>query len=74
MALAEALGRGPSDKELAMELGVPVNQVAHLKPVGTRTASLDAPIGDEGDSATFGEQIEPDERFRGIFEMQTGKN
>jgi len=57
MALAEELGREPTDEEVAMELDVPVNKVAHLKSVSVRPASLDAPIGDDGDSATFGEIV-----------------
>jgi RNA polymerase primary sigma factor len=57
MALAEDLGREPTDEEVAMELGVPVNKVAHLKSVSIRPASLDAPIGDDGDSGTFGEIV-----------------
>jgi len=57
MALAEELGREPSDEELAMELGVPVKKVAHLRSISIRAASLDAPIGDEGDSATLGEMV-----------------
>jgi RNA polymerase primary sigma factor len=56
-ALAERLGREPSDEELAMELGQPVNKVAHLKSVSIRPASLDAPLGDNGDSATLGETV-----------------
>jgi len=57
MALSEDLGREPTDEEIAMELGVPVNKVAHLKSVSIRPASLDAPIGDDGDSGTFGEIV-----------------
>jgi RNA polymerase primary sigma factor len=67
MALAEELGREPSDEELAMELDVPVHKVAHLKSVSIRPTSLDAPIGDEGDSATFGE-IVGDENALSPFE------
>ena len=57
MALAEEFGREPTDEEIAMELGVPVNKVAHLKSVSIRPASLDAPIGEDGDSGTFGEIV-----------------
>jgi RNA polymerase primary sigma factor len=57
MALAEELGREPSDEEVAMELGIPTHKVAHLKSVSIRPASLDAPISDDGDSATFGEIV-----------------
>jgi RNA polymerase primary sigma factor len=57
MMLSEKLGREPSDEEIAMELDIPVNKVAHLKSVSVRPTSLDAPIGEDGDSATFGEIV-----------------
>jgi RNA polymerase primary sigma factor len=40
-----------------MELQIPTNKVAHLKSVSVRPASLDAPIGEDGDSSTFGEIV-----------------
>ncbi len=73
MALAEEFGREPSDEELAMELGIPVNKVAHLKSVSIRPTSLDAPISDEGDSATFGE-IVGDENAVSPFENVRERN
>ncbi len=60
MALSEELGREPTDEEVAYELNVPVNKVAHLKSVSIRPASLDAPIGEDGESATFGDIIGDD--------------
>uniref|UniRef100_UPI00404B8817 sigma-70 family RNA polymerase sigma factor n=1 Tax=Cephaloticoccus sp. TaxID=1985742 RepID=UPI00404B8817 len=57
MVLTEELGREPTDEELARELQIPTSKVAHLKSVSVRPASLDAPVGDDGDSATFGEII-----------------
>jgi RNA polymerase primary sigma factor len=60
MALTEQLGREPTDEELAVELQIPTSKVAHLKSVSVRPASLDAPIGEEGDSATFGEIVGDD--------------
>jgi len=57
MALTEELGREPSDEEIAIELQIPTNKVAHLKSVSVRPASLDAPVGDAGDSTTFGEMV-----------------
>jgi RNA polymerase primary sigma factor len=57
MALAEEFGREPTDEELAMELGVQPCKVAHLKSVSIRPASLDAPIGEDGESGTFGEIV-----------------
>ncbi len=73
MALAEEFGREPSDEELAMELGIPTNKVAHLKSVSIRPTSLDAPINDEGDSATFGE-IVGDENAVSPFENVRERN
>ncbi len=57
MALTEELGREPSDEEIAIELQVPTSRVAHLKSVSVRPASLDAPIGENGDSGCFGEIV-----------------
>ena len=57
MALTEELGREPSDEEIAIELQVPTSRVAHLKSVSVRPASLDAPIGENGDSGSFGEIV-----------------
>lgn len=60
MALTEQLGREPTDEELAMELQVPTSKIAHLKSVSVRPASLDAPVGEDGDSSTFGEIVGDD--------------
>jgi len=57
MALTEELGREPTDEEIAIELQIPTNKVAHLKSVSVRPASLDAPVGDDSDSTTFGEMV-----------------
>ncbi len=47
--LAEALGREPTDSELAEEIGIPRNKLAMLKQASQRPSSLDAPLGeDEG--------------------------
>jgi len=55
-ALTEEFGREPSDEEVAAEVGMPVNKVAHLKSVSVRPASLDAPVGD-GDDTQFGDLV-----------------
>jgi RNA polymerase primary sigma factor len=71
MLLSERLGREPSDEELAVELQVPIAKVAHLKSVSVRPASLDAPIGDDSDSTTFGEVVGDDSAvspFEGLRE------
>ena len=54
--LAEALGREPTNSELAEELGIPRTKLAMLKQAAQRPASLDAPIG-EDDSSDFSDII-----------------
>nr|WP_082780960.1 RNA polymerase sigma factor RpoD/SigA [Cephaloticoccus primus] len=56
-ALTEEFGREPTDEEIARELQIPTSKVAHLKSVSVRPASLDAPVGEDSDSASFGEII-----------------
>ena len=73
MKLAEEYGREPTDEEVAMELNIPVNKVAHLKSVSIRPTSLDAPIGEDGDSATFGE-IVGDENATSPYENVRERN
>ena len=73
MALTEELGREPTDEEIAIELGIPTNKVAHLKSVSVRPASLDAPVGEESDSATFGDLV-GDENAISPFENLRAKN
>jgi RNA polymerase primary sigma factor len=73
MQISERLGREPTDEELAMELQIPTSKVAHLKSVSVRPASLDAPVGEDGDSATFGE-IVGDENAVSPFENLRDKN
>jgi len=54
--LAEELDREPTDEEIAYMMEMPVNKVAHLKSVSVRPSSLDAPVGEEGDTS-FGELV-----------------
>jgi RNA polymerase primary sigma factor len=54
--LADELDREPSDEEIAYLMDMPVNKVAHLKSVSIRPASLDAPVGEDGET-TFGELV-----------------
>jgi len=59
--LSHALGREPTTREIAEELGVPAAKVLDtLRSFAVTTVSLDAPLGDDGD-ATFADIIE-DER------------
>lgn len=54
--LAEELDREPTDEEIAYAMDMPVNKVAHLKSVSVRPSSLDAPVGEDGDTS-FGELV-----------------
>jgi len=56
LALAEVLGREPTNAELAIELGMTPGKVAHIRSVAIRPASLDAPVGDE-ESTSLGEIV-----------------
>ena len=72
-ALAEELGRDPTDEELAIELNLPVHKVAHLRSVSVQPASLDAPLGDTSDSSSLGEIVR-DENASSPFENLREKN
>ena len=77
MLLTEQLGREPTDEELAIELQIPTSKVAHLKSVSVRPASLDAPIGEAGDSTTFGEIVGDDNAvspFEGLREKNLSQD
>jgi len=56
MLLQEELGREPTNDEIALEMGMPVNKIAHLKTVSVRPTSLDAPVG-EDDDTEFGDLV-----------------
>jgi RNA polymerase primary sigma factor len=70
--LAEALGREPTDEELAEEIGLPRRKLAMLKQASQRPTSLDAPIN-EGEATEYGEII-GDERAVNPLEMLSDKN
>jgi len=70
--LAEALGREPTDQELAEEIGIPRAKLAMLMQASQRPTSLDAPIN-EGESTDYSEVI-GDERASTPFEMLSDKN
>jgi len=70
--LAEALGREPTDEELADEVGLPRRKLAMLKQASQRPTSLDAPIN-EGEATEFGEVI-GDERAGNPLDMLSDKN
>lgn len=56
LTLTEELGRSPNDYELRTELGMNEKRFAVLMNASVRTVSLDAPLGEDGDTL-FGEII-----------------
>ena len=56
MRLQEELGREPSDAEIAEALGMTRKRVTQLLEASQRTASLDAPVG-EDDDTSLGERV-----------------
>jgi RNA polymerase primary sigma factor len=70
--LAEALGRDPTDEELADELGLPRRKLAMLKRASQRPTSLDEPFGDE-EKGSFSDVI-GDERAVNPFDALADKN
>ncbi|MEZ5305059.1 MAG: RNA polymerase sigma factor RpoD/SigA [Verrucomicrobiales bacterium] len=72
VALAEELGREPTDDELSAEIGIDRIKLSVLKSAALRPASLDAPVG-EDDSTQFGELI-GDERMVDPLESLAHKN
>ena len=54
--LADEFGREPTDEEIGYDMGISANRVAHLKSVSIRPSSLDAPVGEDGDTV-FGELL-----------------
>ena len=55
--LADELGHEPTDEELADNVQMPREKLAQLRAAAARPASLDAPVGEEGD-ASFGDLVE----------------
>jgi RNA polymerase primary sigma factor len=70
--LAEALGREPTEEELADELGLARRKLSMLMQASQRPTSLDAPIN-EGEATQFGEII-GDESAEDPLEALAGKN
>ena len=67
MQLQELFGREATDEELAEEMTVPVKKVRFWMRAAQRTASLDAPLGDE-DSSRLADVV-PDTEARNPFEV-----
>ncbi len=50
-------GREPSNAAIAEHMGVKPGNIAHWKAMSVNPASLDAPIGDDGDGGSFSDLI-----------------
>jgi len=57
LRLTQALGREPTHQELSQKLGMPVDKVRQLLEIANQPASLDAPVGEDGD-ASLGDLLE----------------
>src|SRR5215213_6268056 len=57
--LAAALGRDPTDEEIAAEAELPLEQVTEVRQAARTITSLDRPVGEEGETA-FGDLLESD--------------
>jgi len=55
-ALLQQLGREPTEHEVAAELELPIERLREVKVAAQEVASLDKPIGEDGD-ATMGELV-----------------
>jgi len=62
--LLEELHREPTLEEICEATGVSERQIEKLIRMDSTCVTLDAPLGDDGDSATLGDMI-PDESVRG---------
>jgi RNA polymerase primary sigma factor len=63
--LQDALGREPSNEELAAEVGLPAKKVASLRLAAIRPASLEMSLGDD-DTSRLADLV-PDERAENPF-------
>ena len=70
--LAKELEREPTNDEIAQAMDIPLSKVVHMKSVANRAASLDQPVGEDGD-ATLGDLVK-DESARSPFENLRGKS
>ena len=49
--LSNELGREVTEEEISEELGIATEKIAHLKTIGLRPESLDAPVADDDETA-----------------------
>src|SRR5437588_345565 len=74
MKLQEVLGREPTDEELAEELDTTPFKVSELRSASIRPASLDAPIGTEGDEHRYGDLVEDEHAENPYDELEAKTN
>lgn len=67
--LKEELDREPSDEEIGYLVGLSANKVAHLKSVSVRPSSLDAPVGEDGETP-FGELVSDERQSTPLDDLQ----
>ena len=70
--LAKEIEREPTNEEIAQAMDIPLSKVVHMKSVANQAASLDQPVGEDGD-ATLGDLVK-DESARTPFENLRGKS
>lgn len=70
--LTAEIGREPHNEEIAAAMEIPLAKVVHMKSIANRAASLDQPVGEEGD-ATLGDLVKDDSE-RTPFETLRGKS
>lgn len=68
--LADELDREPTDEEISYAMDMPINKVAHLKSVSVRPASLDAPVGEDGNTS-FGELVSDENQTTPLENLQS---
>lgn len=68
--LRNLLGREATDEEIAEELGIKPKKLARLRRAALRPASLDAPLGDDGNSTVA--EVVADENTSTPFEQLRG--
>ncbi|CAN5462696.1 RNA polymerase sigma factor RpoD [soil metagenome] len=70
--LTEELGREPTLEELSTVTGIPRAKLSRLRDSAKAPVSLDAPVGEEGDSATYSEIVgdeSADDPFERLSEL-----
>jgi RNA polymerase primary sigma factor len=67
--LSAALGRQPTDEELAERLGWSVDEVWDVKDAMTETISLNVPLGTEEDGSELGEFVEDERASEAVGEV-----